>query len=144
MDWPKLTDSAEIRLRVILLAIAVLASVLLPYKMLQSTVQGTRDNAAWVTHSAEIKGSTFELMYVLRDMESILLALYTGTSRDNAREIYTQEAQAYKLSGVLAHEVDRGSALSVADRLYREAGLLTPELGIGREVGFGRGLDWGR
>ena len=88
MDWPKLTDSAEIRLRVILLAIAVLASVLLPYKMLQSTVQGTRDNAAWVTHSAEIKGSTFELMYVLRDMESILLALYTGTSRDNAREIY--------------------------------------------------------
>jgi hypothetical protein len=48
------------------------------------------------------------------------------------------------LHGVLAHEADRGSALSVADRLYREAGLPTPELGIGREVGFGREPDWGR
>jgi conjugative relaxase-like TrwC/TraI family protein len=47
------------------------------------------------------------------------------------------------LHGVLAHEADRGSALSVADRLYREAGLPTPELGLGRhdrglEIDFGR------
>lgn len=48
------------------------------------------------------------------------------------------------LHGVLAHEADRGSALSVADRLHRDAGLPTPELGIGREVSFGRELDWGR
>ncbi len=47
------------------------------------------------------------------------------------------------LGGVLAHEADRYSALSVADRLHRDAGLPTPELGLGRDD-LGLELDWGR
>ncbi len=91
MHWPKISENAEIRLRVVLLAIAVMASVLLPYKMLQNTVQGTRNDAAWVTHSADIKSRTFELMYVLRDIENIVLMLYNGADDDERRAILATE-----------------------------------------------------
>lgn len=76
MHWPTLTDKAEVRLRIFLLALAVLASVVLPYALLRDTAQQTRDDAAWVTHSAEVKQTTSELMYMLRDMETIVLAMY--------------------------------------------------------------------
>lgn len=89
MRWTTvLSDRAEMRLRVVLLAIAVLASVLLPYVMLQRTVADSREAAAWVTHSAEIKQTTYELMYVLRDIENVLLAMYTGTPMEQGATVY--------------------------------------------------------
>lgn len=48
------------------------------------------------------------------------------------------------LRGALEHEADRVAALSVADRLHREAGVPTPEQGIGREIDFGLEIDFGR
>lgn len=91
MPWTTvLSDRAEMRLRVVLLAIAVLASVLLPYLMLQRTVSETQDASAWVEHSAKVKQTTTDLMYVLRDIENVLLALYTGVPVDGGEAIYTQ------------------------------------------------------
>ena len=89
MRWtPVLSDRAEMRLRIVLLAIAVLASVLLPYLILLRTVEESRGAAAWVTHSAEIKQTTSELMYNLRDIENVLLAMYTGTPVEEGATVY--------------------------------------------------------
>ena len=91
MPWTTvLSDRAEMRLRIVLLAIAVLASVLLPYLMLQRMVGETRQASAWVEHSARIKQATTELMYVLRDIENVLLATYTGAPIDGGEEIYAK------------------------------------------------------
>ncbi len=89
MPWTTvLSDRAEMRLRIVLLAIAVLASVLLPYLLLQRTISETQDASTWVTHSADVKQTTTDLMYVLRDIENVLLAMYTGAPPDGGEAIY--------------------------------------------------------
>lgn len=90
MRWPSLTPTAESRLRIALLLVAVVASVLLPYSMLRRGIDEGRDAAAWVTHSAIIRENTFEIMYVVRDIENIALAMYTGVAVDNGEEIYAR------------------------------------------------------
>lgn len=88
MAWPTLNDKTESRLRIALLAIAVLVSVLLPFGMLKRSLESGREAEDWVTHSSEVKLAVFELMYLLRDIENVLLADYSGTAIDNGATVY--------------------------------------------------------
>ncbi len=90
MRWPSLTDTAESRLRIALLLVAVIASVLLPYSMLRRGIEEGQKAAEWVTHSAVIREQTFEIMYLMRDIENVALALYTGVAIDRGEETYAQ------------------------------------------------------
>ncbi|MEO8010007.1 MAG: hypothetical protein ABI650_00030, partial [Dokdonella sp.] len=90
MRWPSLSDTAESRLRIALLLIAVIASVLLPYSMLRRGIDEGRNSAQWVTHSALIRENTFEIMYIARDIENVALALYSGVAIDRGEELYAR------------------------------------------------------
>ena len=88
MAWPSLNDRAESRLRLVLLAIAVLASVLLPFGILKQSVDSNGEAERWVTHTAEVKLAVYELMYTLRDVENVLLVRYTGIPFEDDDTLY--------------------------------------------------------
>lgn len=73
MRWPDFSPTVEQHLRVALLTIAVFASVLLPYRMLQRNANLDRHAAELVAHSLDVKETLFELMYKLRDTENLVL-----------------------------------------------------------------------
>jgi PAS domain S-box-containing protein len=93
MRWPKLTENAESRLRVILLAVAVTASVALPYAIIQRSAEATGDASTWVVQSVGIKESVYELMYTMRDIENVVLALYVDVPLDDGKAQYQTDRE---------------------------------------------------
>jgi signal transduction histidine kinase len=73
MRWPKWTPRFENRLRIILLVIAVAASVGLPYSVIRHSTEATLEASAWVQHSAEVKQTLYELGFNMSELESLVL-----------------------------------------------------------------------
>ncbi|HUD41119.1 MAG TPA: ATP-binding protein [Dokdonella sp.] len=76
MPWSKLTTQAEFPLRAVLLAVAVAASLTLPYLILRRNAEATAEASAWVLHSAGIKEAIYDLMSTMGELESLALARY--------------------------------------------------------------------
>ena len=88
MRWPNLNWGFETRLRVVLLGIAVLSSVVLPYSILRKSANDTLNASAWVVHSAEVKQTIHELRYNLSELESLLLSRFAGMPQAEGRSTY--------------------------------------------------------
>jgi signal transduction histidine kinase len=85
MRWPRWTPRFENRLRIVLLVIAVAASVGLPYSIIRHSSESTLDASAWVVHSSEVKETLFELGFNMSELESLVLLemtdVYPGDDR---------------------------------------------------------------
>jgi signal transduction histidine kinase len=85
MRWPEWTTTFENRLRIILLVIAVAASVGLPYSIIRHSTEATLEASAWVRHSAEVKQTLYELGFNMSELESLVLIelvdVYPGDER---------------------------------------------------------------
>ena len=73
MHWPKWTKGFETRLRILLLGVAVLASVALPYAIIRNSANETLSASEWVVHSAEVRETLFELGFNMSELESLVL-----------------------------------------------------------------------
>lgn len=65
--------------RVIVLALAVVFSVGVPYAVLQTAADGSINATLWVAHTETVKSTLFEVVYRLRDLESSALNAYLHT-----------------------------------------------------------------
>jgi signal transduction histidine kinase/CHASE3 domain sensor protein len=88
MQWPGWNEGFESKLRLGLLAIAVAASVLLPYSLIRRSAEDTLEASAWVMHSAEVKQALYELRYNLNELESLVLLRYSLIDPDEGRANY--------------------------------------------------------
>ncbi|WP_440224864.1 sensor histidine kinase [Dokdonella sp. MW10] len=91
MRWSDFTPDAESRFRVALLTVAVLASALFPYWIMQRNAQQTAEASSWVVHSSQVKETVHELMFTIRDLETLAMALYVGLPSDGAIELYRKQ-----------------------------------------------------
>lgn len=78
MPWSKLTAKADFPLRAVMLAVAVAASLTLPYLILRRNAEATAEASAWVVHSAGIKEAIYDLMSTMGELESLALTRYGG------------------------------------------------------------------
>jgi PAS domain S-box-containing protein len=87
MRWVRLSGANETRLRILLLALAVVASVALPYAVVHESTRLTSGAFVSVLRSAEIKETVYELMYTMREIENNLLAMYMAmpTEKETTR-----------------------------------------------------------
>ncbi len=90
MHWFRLGESAETRLRIFLLAVAVFASVALPYAIVHRSTQLTAGAFVSVLRSAEIKETVYELMYTMREIENDLFAMYMAMPLEDGAGRYRQ------------------------------------------------------
>ncbi|MEZ5460325.1 ATP-binding protein [Dokdonella sp.] len=85
MQWPKLTAEVETRLRIVLLVIAVAASVALPYTIIRSSADRMLLASNWVVHSAAVREKLYELGFQMSELESLVLSelvdVYPGENR---------------------------------------------------------------
>ncbi|ANB16316.1 sensor histidine kinase [Dokdonella koreensis] len=88
MRWSRLTTNAEFPLRVVLLAVAVAASLILPYLILQRSAQTTAESSAWVLHSADIKETVHELVSAVGELEAVATTRYADLSNGDVAAQY--------------------------------------------------------
>ncbi|MGB0132996.1 sensor histidine kinase [Dokdonella sp.] len=91
MRWPKLTPGLETRLRIVLLVVAVLASVALPYGIIRSSADRMLLASEWVVHSANVRETLFELGFQMSELESLVLGeimdIYPGKNRPSYEKV---------------------------------------------------------
>lgn len=91
MRWPKLTPKLETRLRIVLLVVAVAASVALPYAIIRSSAERMLVSSEWVVHSANVKETLFELGFRMSELESLVLGeimdIYPGKDRPDYAQV---------------------------------------------------------
>ena len=88
MQWPTWNEGFEWWLRLGMLAIAVAASVLLPYTLIRQSADDTLEASTWVMHSAEVKQALYELRYNLNELESLVLLRYSLIAPGEGRASY--------------------------------------------------------
>lgn len=124
------------RWRLIGLMGAVLAIVLLPYFVIRGSSQQALNAATWVTHSADVKATTYRIAYVGRDRELTTYRLLNGEHDPQLqRRIDAEGADVSRLIGKLAAmtgdnsrqqvligaltTMTNGRAVSIGDALQR-------------------------
>jgi PAS domain S-box-containing protein len=124
------------RWRLIGLMAAVLAIVLLPYFVIRGSSQQALNAATWVTHSADVKATTYRIAYVGRDRELTTYRLLNGEHDPQLQtridgegaEVDTLIGQLAALTGDNASQqtligsltsMTHGRALSIDDALRR-------------------------
>ena len=93
MNRPMWLTRFEYPIRATLLAIAVLASIILPYWIIEGSASRTIDASTWVVHSAEVKETVYELKAALSDLESLVLSNLVDVPQQPQRRTY-QETRA--------------------------------------------------
>ncbi|HET9034329.1 MAG TPA: ATP-binding protein [Dokdonella sp.] len=88
MQRPTWIERIEYPLRAGLLAVAVLASVALPYWIIRSSANSTLEASSRVVDSAKVKGAILELQVALRDLESQVLSRLIEIPRQSGRKTY--------------------------------------------------------
>lgn len=88
MRWPTWTPEFEYRIRIVLLAIAVLACVALPYAVIRSNAEAMMEASGWVVHSAEVKEKFNRLRLTLAEIENIILGEFSQMPRASGRPDY--------------------------------------------------------
>ena len=93
MDRPTWFTRFEYPLRAGLLGIAVIASVALPYWIIQGSANSTLEASNWVVHSAEVKEKIQELKVARSELESFVLSRLLDLPQQTRRKSY-QETRA--------------------------------------------------
>ena len=75
---PRIKDVIEMRWRVGSLLLAVLVIVALPYMITRNNTRDALQANMWVTHSIEVKATTYHIAYLMRDSEAALFRLLAG------------------------------------------------------------------
>ncbi len=88
MRWSSLTPDFEYRIRIILLAIALLVCIALPYAVIRSNAEATRAASSQVVHTAVIKEKFHELRLALVELENIVIAHFAEVPRTAGRPDY--------------------------------------------------------
>lgn len=88
MRWPSMTPEFEYRGRIILLAIAVLVCIALPYAVIRSNAVATTDASNWVVHSALVKEKFQEFHLALVEVENIVVSRFAQVARAPGRKDY--------------------------------------------------------
>ncbi|HET6545607.1 MAG TPA: ATP-binding protein [Rhodanobacteraceae bacterium] len=89
--WFGFPEVAEPHLRTILLMVAVVASVWLPFMVVRRATDATVDASTWVAHSAEVKATAYALLHTLRDMEVAVLSVYAALPAKEAKSRYRND-----------------------------------------------------
>ena len=89
MRWPISTPEFDDRIRFILLALAVLICVALPYAVIRSNAVAMMEASSWVVHSAEVKEKLNRLGQALVEIENIVLGEFAQMPRASGRPDYT-------------------------------------------------------
>ena len=89
MRWPTWTPDFEYRIRIILLAIAVLLCVALPYAVIRNNADTALEASNWVVHTAAVKEKFQQLRAALIDVENIVLARFAEVPRALGRPTYS-------------------------------------------------------
>lgn len=76
MRWPSWTPDVEYRIRIALLAIAVLVCVALPYAVVRSNAEATDAASVQVVKTAGVKQKLFQLRLALREIESLVITRF--------------------------------------------------------------------
>ena len=93
MDRRSWMRQFEYPLRVSLLGVAVLASVALPYWIIQGSANSTLEASNWVVHSADVKEKIQELKVARSELESVVLSRLLDLPQHPRRKSY-QETRA--------------------------------------------------
>lgn len=90
-----LTETAESRLRMALLMVAVVASVWLPAMVGRHAARESDIASQWVVHSADVRSTMFELLLSVRGIQSAVWITYAGveTVEDTERVFRVQKEQ---------------------------------------------------
>ncbi len=87
----RFSRDVESNLRVVLMMIAVVVSVWLPFMIVRRSTQDTFNASNWFTHSAEIKATAYQLLHSLRDIEAAALTIYAALPAEDARARYRDD-----------------------------------------------------
>ena len=90
MRWLSLSPKLEYRIRVVLLGVAVLACVALPYGIIRHNADATLDASYWVVHTAEVKEKFHQLRLALVEIENIVISKYAQVPRAPGRIEYDE------------------------------------------------------
>ncbi len=73
MRWPDWTPELEYRIRIVLLVVAVLLCVAMPYAVIRDNADATMEASGWVVHSAEVKEKFQHLRLALIEIENTVI-----------------------------------------------------------------------
>lgn len=88
MRWSTWSPEFEYRIRIILLAIAVLVCVALPYAVIRNNADATLEASNWVVHTAMVKEKFHQLRLALNEAENIVMARFAEVPRAPGRADY--------------------------------------------------------
>ncbi|MGA9421568.1 MAG: ATP-binding protein [Rhodanobacteraceae bacterium] len=91
MRWFGFTRDSEAHLRLILMMVAVVVSVWLPFMVVRRANQATNAASAWLTHSSEVKATAYHFLHTLRDMEAAVLTIFAGLPEKGALVRYRDD-----------------------------------------------------
>ncbi|MBL0162601.1 MAG: PAS domain S-box protein [Xanthomonadales bacterium] len=88
MRWPDWTPEFEYRIRIVLLAVAVLLCVALPYAVIRNNADAMMEASAWVVHSAQVKEKFHALRLALIETENTVVSRFAAVPRSIGRPDY--------------------------------------------------------
>src|SRR5699024_2477472 len=81
------------RWRMVLLLLAIVVGVALPWVVTRSTNSSALKASSWVTHSAQVRTVVYKLLYRLRDMEAATYSVLQGVSNADVGSRISQSQQ---------------------------------------------------
>ncbi|MGA8276585.1 MAG: ATP-binding protein [Rhodanobacteraceae bacterium] len=135
MRWFGFSRDTEPNLRLILMMVAVVVSVWLPFMVLRRANHATSEASQRLTHTAEVKATAYHLLHTLRDMEAAALTIFAGLPDTDASARYRDDR------AQMTNQLDRLRALTRdnSDQLNRIGKLQA--IIDGRVAGLDRALD---
>jgi len=123
MPGPNWTTGFETHLRHILLGIAVLASVAVPYAIIRNNADDTLEASAWVVHSAEVQATLYELRFDLSELEGLVVSDFVAIPHGAARPGYEKVRERIapllqKLSDATRDNPDQQNRIGALKVLY--------------------------
>lgn len=110
MDQPTWITRYEFPLRASLLGVAVLASVALPYWIIQGNASRTLEASNWLVHSAEVKQVIQELKVARTDLENLVLSRLLEIPQQARRKSYQETRDAIMPLLVKLHDATLDNA----------------------------------
>src|SRR5690625_481670 len=81
------------RWRLVLLLLAVVVSVTVPYLFTRSTTNSALDASRWVATSAQVRVTVYRLLYRLRDIEAATYSVLQGVRSDDIKQRIQRSAE---------------------------------------------------
>ncbi len=147
MRWPKISPGLETRLRVVLLGVAIAASVALPYTIIRSDADRMLQASGLVLHTLNVKETLFELGFQMSELESLALGeimdIYPGEDRPGYADVRARVMPLFdKLEASTRDNVEQSSRIgSLRVLLEGRLNMLDSALAQARNKNFDAALN---